>query len=372
MRALALCSALWLLCGAAAAGAIPLFTDSRIAWANLDAQIARGGDSVAVDGLWLLRLRLRADGAALERVAALVVAAADSANGYLRRARHRAVLHQFALALDDLEHAARAGAAGPDVRTARAMLLVANGHAREVLAALRKQADAQPGVAGATALAHACVAVGLPRLADRWYRRALRSLDTVSPFAWAELQFARGVLWSEHLGNPVRGAQHYRAALTAVPEYVGARIHLAEIEQAGGRPARALALVESIAPDAVDPEASALRAVLRRTLSWPGAASELSVAHLGFATLTARFPLAYADHAARFYLGLGKDPQSAWTLARLNLTNRPTAVAQALAAEAARAAGIGFVSATAPVPSSAERAACTPLPPLIHRAPLPR
>lgn len=349
-----------LLGSSASPGGVPRFTASPIAWANLDAQLERAGDTAAADGGWLLRLRLRANDAAFRRVARLAAGDVGSADGYLRRARHRATLHQFALALDDLDRASRSGASLADVAAARAMVLVANGHAREVLISLRTQADARPDLASATALAHACVAAGMPQQADYWYRRALRALDTVLPFAWAELQFARGVLWSEHLGDPARGARRYRAALAALPEFVGARIHLAQIEQARGRPIPAMALLEAIGADAGDPEAPALRADLRRTLGLSGVDGDLAAARERFIELTAHYPLAYADHAARFYLGSGRDPQRAWAWAQLNLANRPTAVARSLAAAAARATGRPFAAAPPRVPSRAERAACAP------------
>jgi hypothetical protein len=49
--------------------------------------------------------------------------------------------------------------------------------------------------------------------------------------------------------------------------------------------------------------------------------------------------LAFADHAAEFYLGPGADPDRAWALARQNLANRETDRAVALAIKAAETSG---------------------------------
>ena len=67
----------------------------------------------------------------------------------------------------------------------------------------------------------------------------------------------------------------------------------------------------------------------------PTAASAyLDSARAGFEALVARHPLAFADHAAEFYLGSGGDAGRALELARLNLANRPTARAFELCASA--------------------------------------
>src|ERR1700681_3472704 len=64
---------------------------------------------------------------------------------------------------------------------------------------------------------------------------------------------------------------------------------------------------------------------------------ELARAGAGFEALLARHPLAFADHAAEFYLGAGANPERAWVLAEQNLAARPTDRAFGLAG--ARATG---------------------------------
>ncbi len=64
--------------------------------------------------------------------------------------------------------------------------------------------------------------------------------------------------------------------------------------------------------------------------------------------MLARHELAFADHAAEFYLAAGANPKRALTLAIANLENRPTLAAFNLAHEAAWACEqFGLASALA-------------------------
>lgn len=58
-----------------------------------------------------------------------------------------------------------------------------------------------------------------------------------------------------------------------------------------------------------------------------------------YESLLADYPLAFADHAAEFYLGPGADPERAWLLAKQNLANRETDRSVALVVKAAEATG---------------------------------
>jgi hypothetical protein len=69
------------------------------------------------------------------------------------------------------------------------------------------------------------------------------------------------------------------------------------------------------------------------------ASIRLEIARAGFEGLVAKFPLAFADHAAEFYLGSGDDPARALALAKMNLDNRPTSRAFELYADAADRCG---------------------------------
>jgi hypothetical protein len=69
------------------------------------------------------------------------------------------------------------------------------------------------------------------------------------------------------------------------------------------------------------------------------ARERLAAAASGFEALLGRHELAFAEPAARFFLGSGKDPRRAFDLARTDLANRPTLRAFVLAHEAAQALG---------------------------------
>jgi hypothetical protein len=87
-----------------------------------------------------------------------------------------------------------------------------------------------------------------------------------------------------------------------------------------------------------EPEALALLGVLHnRNGDKVRGVHEISLARHLYDSLLARDPLAFADHAAEFYLGPGADTERAWDLAKQNLANRETDRAAALAIKAAEA-----------------------------------
>jgi hypothetical protein len=313
----------------------PVTTAGTIAIANLDHQIAQAGDDAAAIELLLVRARLLADDAALDRAVAAAEAAGTSGAGLLARARTRAAVHDFAAALADVEAAALAGADPTAVAALRASILVAVGRAPEALAALTSATADRPGPATYAALAGAEAALGRVADADRHYAAALAGLDTTSPIPHAWLELARGQMWIEAAGDPARGERHLRAALARLPQLVPAGIALAELDAARGARAAAIARLEPIAAASDEPEAHALLGGLYLAADDPRAAPALARAHVRFEALLARHPLAFADHAAELYLGAGGNPARALGLALRNLGNRPTPRAGALVVAAA-------------------------------------
>lgn len=197
-----------------------------------------------------------------------------------------------------------------------------------------------PGFASRSALAGAYAAVGRFADADRMYVEALAALNTTSPFPYAWIYFARGEMWAEQAGDPARGEALYARALTHLPEFVAANIHLAELEAARGALASAMARLERVAASSNEPEALALLGELHLRTGDPARGrSEIARSRQRFESLLARHPLAFADHAAEFYLGPGGDAERAWVLAQRNLAARETDRAVTLAVKAARATG---------------------------------
>lgn len=314
-------------------------TNGDIALANLDGLIEQAaGEPGAVD-LMLLRGQFLADHETLDRVARLTDAQDQDAAALLRRAHARAAAHRFYEAGLDLDAAQRAGASPDALRGPRASLQVALGNAQDALPDLQAQAARRPGFGTHCALALAEAAVGHIEQADALYATALGELDTTSPFPAAAVWFARGLMWSEQAGDPWRGAAMYAEAVRLVPSYVVANVHLAELETARGDERDAAARLARVVAVSRDPEALALLGRLHRRLGEAERGSdEIEQARVRYESLLQRHPLAFADHAAEFYLAAGADPERALYWSRINLLARETRRAYTLAIRAARAA----------------------------------
>jgi tetratricopeptide (TPR) repeat protein len=315
-------------------------TSSAIAIANLDQQIRQAGDENGVEELLLLRSRFLGDYEALDRASMLGEGRYATGRELLLRARTRSAVHRFANALADVDAAERAGANRDEVSALRASILVATGLATEVIPQLETNLLRHPGFASCSALAVAYAAAGRLNDADRLYVEALSSLDTTLPFPYAWIYFARGLMWSEQGADQARAELLYAQALKYVPEFVTANIHLAEIEALRGDSESAITRLEDVVQSSHEPEALALLGVLHlRTGDSERGSQEIAEAQKSYELLLARDPLAFADHAAEFYLGPAADAERAWVLAQQNLANRQTSRAAALAIKAAEASG---------------------------------
>jgi tetratricopeptide (TPR) repeat protein len=339
-----LAAALVATCGSSSRGGFVeparLTTSGAIAVANLDAEIAQRGEDEGVEELLLARSRFLGDYDALDRASTLAERRFQTSGELLRRARVRAAEHRFADSLGDLAAAEREGANRESCAALRASIFIATGRASEVVPSLEADVDRHPSFASRSALAGAYAAVGRLEDADRMYVAALGDLDTTAPFPYAWVYFARGTMWVEHAGDAVRGEALYRRAVAHLPEFVAANIHLAELEIARDELASAIARLERTVSISSEPEALALLGELRvRTGDPPRGEQTIGLARQRYESLLASHPLAFADHAAEFFLGPGNDPERAWVLAQQNLANRQTDRAFALAIDAARATG---------------------------------
>jgi tetratricopeptide (TPR) repeat protein len=184
--------------------------------------------------------------------------------------------------------------------------------------------------------------------ADRIYRRGLTEYCGASPFAVAWTCFQLGVLWGELVPEVQtdRAALWYRKAIEYLPCYLKARVHLAEIYLRCGRANDAEELlypVVSIGDPEVFWRLADLLFAMRR---FGDAEVYMGAARSGFEFLLRKHLLAFADHAAEFYLSGDCDVQRAFELASINLTNRQTLRAYELArATAIRAGKSGASSA---------------------------
>jgi tetratricopeptide (TPR) repeat protein len=312
-------------------------TAGAIAIANLDHLIAQHGDEGDIVELLLLRSRFLGDYEALDRATRIVENRFATTDELLQRGRTRAAVHRFADALGDVEKAEVAGTPHDEIVALRASTFVAIGRAGEVVPQLEANVARRAGFASHSALAVAYAAVGRIDDAERLYISALEDLHTTSRFPYAWIEFARGVMWAEQGAAPVRAKALYARALEYLPQFVAANIHLAELEAADGDVASAIHRLERVATSG-EPEALALLGQLRiRTGDARRGRNEIAHARERYESLLACHPLAFADHAAEFYLGPGADARRAWTLAQQNLANRQTDRAFALAIRAAQA-----------------------------------
>jgi tetratricopeptide (TPR) repeat protein len=326
--------------GAKKMDGLPDTTASAIAIVNLDQQIVQAGSESGVEELLLLRSRFLGDYDALGRATRLSEARFATVPDLLRRSHTRSAVHRFSDAFADLAAAEQMGADPKEILLSRVSILVATGHASVVIAELEKYEGQNPGYASRGALATAYAAVGRLDEADRLYAAALNDLDTTLPFPFAWIYFARGLMWSEQGNKPERGEAMYRQALAYVPEFAPANVNLAELEAARGDTTSAIEHLQRTLPLSNEPEALALLGVLyKRTGRKAEGDNDILLARQRYESLLASHPLAFADHAAEFYLGPGADAERAWTLAQQNLANRETDRAVALAVKAAEATG---------------------------------
>ena len=161
-----------------------------------------------------------------------------------------------------------------------------------------------------------------------------------TPFPYAWIEFARGVMWTEQAREPSRGETHYRRALAYLPEVVAANIHLAELEAARAAAPAAVVRLERVVAASDEPEA---RGLLGTLLVAAGERErgerEVARARAGSSSysrvIRSRSPITRPSSD----LGAGADPERAWALALLNLANR--AMPRAFAPRT-RPAGTGF------------------------------
>lgn len=328
-------------------------TDPGIALGNLDAQI--DGAEAAAENPRLARVALveliaklglrgqvRGRISDYERADAkaelLVRMFPQLPESYLERAGTRATLHRFAESFADVDEAVRRGARGLRGERLRASIYQATGRLDEALALCQKHSAKWQHISTLSAEASVRADRGETDAAERLYIEAQYHFPDVSPFVLASLYLQEGLMWQRE-GRLARARELFLAALERVPDYAPAVSHLAAVEaQLGGRD-RAIELLRPLLVTSDDPEVAGQLAVLYREGGQTAEAERLRAkAAARFDELMAAHPAAFANHAARFWLGIGGDPQKAVRLARLYLANTPTTEAYELALEGALAA----------------------------------
>jgi tetratricopeptide (TPR) repeat protein len=334
------------------AAADPLATDGVLARSNLEAMIAAHQGMVAREPGWggarlSLVTVLEARASTYGRVEDLEFASAVAEDGvaqaprspeaWLARASARAGLHRFADARTDLDRALALGAEPDAVMAQRASIALARGGYADALELARARAAREPGMATDSALGVTLAESGDPAMAAQAFARALAGYRDTSPFPVAFVEFRQGLL-AERSADLDRAAERYGAVLRRLPGHAQAAVHLAGIEMVRGRLDAAEEALRTLLPDASDPEIPATRAALaRRRGDLATAAREESAARARFHVLLERYPDAFADHAARFFLD--REPAEAVRWAVHNLDVRQTSEAYDLALTAALRVG---------------------------------
>jgi tetratricopeptide (TPR) repeat protein len=220
--------------------AINLESARRGAWARFAHDARLRGVAEAVVDHERLTAQFLGDLGALDRLETLACEFArveDSSRAALVQAEVASAAHRFADARDHLAQAALLG--GPAEAIDRQTLTIDQACGVEVeavLAARQRIATASNSLEDLVPLG--AVLADLERFAeaDAVYRQALYSYGDVSPFPLAWVCFQLGMLWGELVPAPEmnRAAFWYRRALSYVPGYAKARVHLAEIYTSQG------------------------------------------------------------------------------------------------------------------------------------------
>lgn len=313
--------------GAPAASARPRTTSGDLALGNLNAEI----DAMLASNL--ARDRLRASHALLSRahylgkIADLELAHevafetkdGDPGETHYARATSESALHRFESALKELDAAKAANAQATLVLATRASILLALGKYDEALALQLPNADARDPTTTASAAILACKMQKTAEC-ERLFDAARAHFRDVSPFPLAWMDFQRGSLL-ELAGEDAKARRWFEEATEVLPRYAHAALHLAAAEA----PAQAIARLTKIRETSDDPEVLVVLAAAQRRAGNEGEATALvERAKQRYAEILAKYPEAFADHAARFYLNAGDDPARALELAKLNAKNRVT------------------------------------------------
>ncbi len=321
-------------------------TSEQIFLGNLNANIEEleqrleSGDAAtaALASSLLLRFRIvgRLDDG--ERALALVMSSDTSPLAVLTRAAAQLTFHDFAGADASIaelgafpEFAVQAGALKRDLQMARGDYAALEADFRQ---------SNQPSNDFFEMAHRADIRLMLGDLdgATAWYRAAQDLYGDVSPFPLAWLYTQQGIAILRY-GDFASARWFFAAAVERLPSYYLAIEHLAECEMELGDLDGARKRYLGVIEQTDNPEFFAALADLEtRAGNRAAAARALEQARIGYDDLLARHRLAYAQHAAEFFLEDGQAARGL-TLARENIVMRNDIGSWILLASAADANG---------------------------------
>jgi tetratricopeptide (TPR) repeat protein len=284
-------------------------------------------------GLLLLRATYRAhveDYQAADRLSAEWIARDNTLPAWDTRTRALTAIHDFAAAREALIHVQKLSIADEQWADLATAIDEGGGRRDRSFPARAEGAKRWPSAANLTVYAGALALEGHFDDAIELIPKAAKAVNDNSPETFAWLLFQWGRLY-ELNGDFASARAFYQAAHDRLPGYVEANAHLALTMISTGDTAGAKRVVAEALKTDRQPSLLELAAQL--------GIEPVEAARAEWERYVTTLPEAFADHAARFYLGVGKNPQRALELARQNLANRDVPEARELVIQAALAAG---------------------------------
>lgn len=245
-------------------------------------------------------------------------------------ARAQLAVHLFAEARVTIAKLGLGSAARDELQTS---LDQATGNLDATLAARKKRVELFADAASVTLLAATLAEAGKPRDGIALIDMAVKQLRSNTPQYFAWLLFQWGLLY-EQSGETAAARDFYAEAHRRLPVHVEVTTHLIEALGSLGDLRGARALLEATATDT--PRHPAYLAL---AASMSGTNENIKAASEAWERYIAAFPAAFADHAARFYMGAGNNSKRALELAQINLDARDTPAARGLVIDAALSEG---------------------------------
>lgn len=246
------------------------------------------------------------------------------------RTRALTAIHEFAAAREALTHVEKLAIDPSQWAGLQVSIDEASGRRDRSIPARSEAARRYPNATSLTMYAATLALQGRFDAAIAQIPLAAAKLHDNSPYTLAWLYFQWGRLY-EQKGDYASARAFYQEAHARLPGYVEANAHLAQTMMLTGDTAGAKQVVSAALQTDRNPALLDLAAQL--------GLGSVEAARAGWERYLAALPKAFSDHAARFYLGAGKDPKRALELAQANLANRDVPEARELVVRAALATG---------------------------------
>lgn len=267
---------------------------------------------------------------AADRISADLVTTNNILTMWDLRTRVLTSIHDFAAAREALIHVKKLALSDDQWTELATAIDEAGGRRDRSIPARAEGARRWPSAANLTVYAASLALLGRFDDAIALIPKAAKVVNDNSPETFSWLLFQWGRLYEQN-GDFASARAFYQAAHDRLPGYVETNAHLALTMIATGDTAGARRVVAEALKTDRQPSLLELAAQL--------GIGTVEAARTEWERYVTTLPKAFADHAARFYLGVGKNPPRALELARLNLANRDVPEARELVIQAALAAG---------------------------------